>query len=60
MKVILELTDYGTLVQISISEGGGFVTIRESRTIIFLTVQALAHIAEAVAEHLEEEDRESI
>jgi len=53
MKVILELKDYGTPVEVSISPEGGFVAIQESENLIFLTVQALADIADAVEQHLE-------
>jgi hypothetical protein len=52
VKVILEFDDMGSSVVAGISEG--FVIICENNSCVYLTLDALARIAEAAAEDLED------
>ena len=53
MKTILKIDE---LVIVDISDGGGFIAIHETDSVVYLTVDELAEIAEAVAKHLEEDN----
>ena len=53
MKLLLAFEDEGAPIRVEISDGNGFIAIYETGTHIYLTLEALATIAEVTVQHLE-------